>query len=379
MLSRFPYRLIGSRTLYSAILSMVVLFSCQKSYLNPLDDFTDKNEIELFAKKIVLSSDTILFRPYTFQVYDSLAIFNDNTGEAGFSIIDLKSGELIKRFGFSGSEESELDINAISMENGTVNYDAVFSITQRNPPYKIFRYQWDSLITLLNYKPKPLFYPQGFGFSHSFFLNDSTVFGKFSFSKYDDRTFGLINLSTNKLSTGVEVPGKESKKYYSEKDSLYFKYLNSRMDNRVAYRPGSLYEFASFSLKGAVIQLIKVDSDHQIEKKFQKVYYLPTFNILKGPDYTKVVAGNNSKKGFNSIAANKEDIFALYNGPLSNDSEENFDNSDIILVFDWEGNPKYRIKLNKKVQSIAIDRVGLRYLYGVTDSLQILKFTLPKH
>lgn len=360
-------------------LACLVWFGCQENFDNPLRDFEDINEVILLGEEMRLQSETILFRPHSFQVYDSLAIFNDNTGEAGFSIIDLNSGQLIKKFAFSGSDESELNINAITMENGTVNYDSVFSITEENRPHRVFRYHWDSLLTSDDYRPNPMFfYPEEVGFSHTYFLNDSILFGKLSTVKLDNNSFGLLNISSNKLRTGVNVPGSINSHLNGNRDSLYFRFLNIRMDNRVAYRPGSSYEFACLSHKGAVIQIISVDQNYRIEKKYEKVYYLPTFNLLKGPNFSKIVAGENSKVGFRSMDVNDENIFALFNGPLLNESEENIDLSDIVLVFDWNGNPKKRIRLDRRVRQIAADRDNFEAIYGLTDSLQIIKYILPK-
>lgn len=355
------------------ILATCVLLGCANNYNNPLNDFSKDNEIVLVGEEIRFQSDTILFRPRKFEVYDTLAIFNDNTGEAGFSIVNLKDGRLVEKFGFAGNGESEMNINAVSMENGVANNDSVFSITQVNSPHKIFRYNWDSLLNKSEYRPKPIFYSTKITFSNTYFLNDSILFGKFLTSNMDNKTFGVLNLYTNKLTTGIEVPGNENNKTQSEKDSLYFKYLNMRMDNRVAYRPGSFHEFACFSGKGAVIQIISVDKNYRLKKKYQKVYYLPTFNLLVGPNSKKIVAGKDSKKGFRNIAVSDKNIFALYSGPLLNDSDENFNISDIVLVYDWEGNPVNRIKLDRKVNTIAIDRENFTHLYGMMDSNKLIK------
>ncbi len=295
-------------------------------------------------------------------------------------MVNLNDGRLLRTFGFAGNEESEMNINAISMDNGVASYDSVFSITQANTPYKIFRYNWDSLLNIPVYKPKPIYNSTQIPFVNAYFLNDSIVFGRFLTSKFDNNTCGILNLYTNKLISGIEVPGNENYEHQSEKDSLYFKYLNIRMNNRMAYRPGSFYEFACFSGKGAVIQIINVDKNYHLKKKYQKVYYLPTFNLtVKSSGRKKIVAGKDSKKGFPSIGVSSTNIFALYSGPLLNDSEENFDMSDIVLVYDWDGNPVDQIKLDRKVVSIAVNKKKPSYLYGMTDSRQLIKYVYAQN
>jgi len=349
------------KKIFAPVIGVCILFAGCNIFgdnddINPETEFKNKQIYTIRSEEIKLAGDSILFKPFDFQIYDTLAVINDNTGEAGYSIINLKTGKLLKKFAFSGSGSSDFDINSVSM-NASVDKKSTFSVVQVNSPCKVFVYKWDSLLTTAVYKPNPFYYPKHFGFLNTFLLNDSTLFGRISFSKFDNKMFGALNMSSNKLLTGIDAPNPGD-------DTTYSKWLKIVMDDKVKYRPGSAYEFASFSYNGATVQIFKLDQDHNFQLEFQKIYYLPLFHIIKSPNYTKPTMDPGTKSGFGSIAVTKDKIYALYNGP-SLDNERNDPASNTILVYDWTGKPVEKIKLDRHCGRIAIDENNPGLLYGL--------------
>ena len=369
-------------TVYTPLLIICLFYmACKSNLENPLEAFTDFQEVSIPGEKIRFSSDTILFKPYNFAIADTIAVFNDNTGEAGYTLINLRTGEFIKKLAFSGTDSSQFDINGLDI-NKLANTPSKFTITQINTPNKVVVYSWDSLLSMPGYRPKPFYYPEGFGFRNSILLNDSILFGRFFFSQFDNKMFGVVNTKANRLITGVEVPGVNdnsvSRKY---EDSAYFKWMNQMLNDAFIYRPNSKYEFANFSFRGAVIQIFNVDSNYQFHMKYEKIYHLPTFHLVDNGQVLKPkVDPDLTKHGFSSIAATHDNIYALFNGPLLNGSEENESVSDLILVYDWNGKPIGKIKLDQKCRRIYIDTDNPSILYASygDSNAELMKYKLAK-
>jgi len=374
--------LISNRILLTlAIISLLFFTISCKNEKSPLDEFANVKTLDLSGNEVHLNSDTILSLPYAFRVFDSLALFTDNVGKTGCTIVNLKTGKLLKRFAFAGDKSSEFNLSAISI-NSAINNKSVFTVLQLNEPYKIFRYNLDSLLHNAVYKPEPFYYFKDFGYTNSFLLNDSTLFGQLSFSKFDNKMFGITNISSNKLITGIDVPkidDKSLRNYYE--DSLYYNLMKGLLDVKVRVRPGSNFEFASFSRMGAIIQIFDIDKDYNFKVKYEKAYYLPSFTIMRLPGLNKPKFLPGSKYAFMDITVTKEKIYALFNGPdLTNFREF----CDDVLVYDWGGKPLEKIKLDKKCRSISIDENNPKILYGLygspdgnSTSIHIVKYKLP--
>lgn len=369
---------MNRNTWLALIVVILSCTNCNKSDKSPLSDFLGKKENKISGKEIRLVSDAILFKPFDFKIYDSLAVFNDNTGEAGFTIVNLNTGSLLKKFAFSGSDSSDFNINALSM-TPDISSNKDFYITQKNMPFKIVRYNWDSILDVNSYKPNPFYYSKDFVFREAFLLNDTLIFGNFLYSKFDNKAVGIVNLSSGKLMTGIDVlniTGGLSKQ--THEDSSYYKYLNVIMEDHIGYRPGSRYEFATFSLGGAIIRIFNVDKYLKFKKTYEKIYYLPKFSIAQSYKYSFPDRDPDCKNGFGSIAVTRDKIYALYNGLTLDNKYENEWYSNILLVFDWNGNPLEKIILDKKCARITIDNNNEKLLYGLfgTNNTQVVKYEL---
>lgn len=369
---------MSNRWLITSLCASLLLQNCKPKKSNPLQFFNNKEESHLSGEEIHLENDTILFMPYDFKVVDSFLVFNDNTGDAGYSVVNANNGRLIKKFAFAGIDSSEFNINGLSMTKAAGN-QSLFTITQFNPPNKIAQFNWDSLLSNKEYKPTSFYYPNKFGFGSAILLNDSILLGRFNYSTFDNKMFGVVNLSSAKLTTGIEVPGvNDNSNNRRLEDSAYFKWMNKVLEDNFVYRPGSRYEFASFSFQGAVMQIFTVDSTYNLKLEYEKNFYLPSFYILDNGSVKRAKTDPESLNGFASVAATKDNIYALFNGPLLNGDEPNDDSTDIVLVYDWDGNPIKKIMLDRKCSRISIDenKPELLYvLYGGRNG-QIAKYRL---
>jgi len=356
-----------------AILFLLLAMACTKKELSPLDDFSAFDGQVLKGKEFRLANDSILYMPYNFSIRDSIGIFNDISGSTAVTLVNMNDGSIIKKFVFSGDQESDFDINAISV-NSAINSKSDFTVLQLNPPCKVVRYNWGKLLTS-SYKPNPIYYTKKFGYNSSFLLNDSTIFGQLAYSKFDNKMFAIANISSNTLTTGLDLPRFENKAFdHYYQDSTFYSVFKSVLNLKLQVRPGSNFEFVYFSGKGALMQIFDIDRDNRFNVKYEKVYYLPLFNVVSTPQQTRAKMLPGSKNGFNDVAVTEKKIYTLFNG---SDKGEVF--CDDILVYDWQGNPVEKLKLDRKCRRISIDENNPKVMfamYGATN-VRLVKYILP--
>ncbi len=363
-------------------LFVLLLISCNRSQSpvdTPLDDFLAIQPYTINGQPIKLTGDSVLIDPRSIQVFDSVAICYDNFGITGYSAINLNSGMLLRRFAYAGSSETEFDINSLKL-NKVAHQQKAFTLLQMNPPSRLTFNNVDSIIQREDYKPS--YYHQfvkEINFSNAILLNDSIILGKQGYSRDDTNLYGLLNINTDKLYTGIKLPiikGEDNSKYYN---STYYPWTSAMLGGEMALRPGSNNEVAFFSSKGSFIQIFRVLNESSMSVVFEKLYSLPTFKIVALDVNTfRPSLLSNCYNGFNSIAVTHDKIYALYNGKPSTSSNERDLLTSIILVYDWSGKPLEKINLTQQCYSISIDPNNPKYMYGLRSffGLGIFKFNL---
>ena len=193
--------------------------------------------------------------------------------------------------------------------------------------------------------------------------------------------YGVFNLNSNNLFTGIELPtlkGENNAKYY---DSTHYAWTNSVMGGELVARPKSSGEFAFFSSKGSMIQIFSVNHESDMSVIYEKLYSLPTYEIVKhGNNTIGTKMLQDCRNGYNSIAVTHDKIYALYNGSSATTSNTMNLLANTILVYDWTGSPIEIIKLDHNFYSISIDSEKPEILYGLQsfDSVGIYKYNLKK-
>jgi hypothetical protein len=357
-----------------------IFTSCNQDFAteSPLDDFAGVKEVHLSGKKITLQSDSVLYDPRTLYVFDTLGICADNNGISGFSVVNLNTGAILKRFANTGGDSTKFNINTLTMNRESTS-NGRFSILQSAPPYKVFTCNIDSLLKYKDYRPR-LFYqfPNGFAFSNVLISNDSTIVGRMDFSKYDNKMLGLLNINTQKLYTSVSLPKVDNEKYNEYYNPENISWTKSVFNADIRFRPSGK-EIAYFSEKGALIQILKLD-DHGFKPKFQKLYYFPTFSIAHYENnITKSKIREDCKYGFNNITVTKDRIYALFNGKLADTDNPDDLTSSIVLVYDWNGKPIGKINLDSSCYKIEIDPNAPNIMYSLSSfkNIGLKKYNLP--
>lgn len=364
------------KSVYISLLYILIIqIGCsQNSTTNPIDDFENKSNISIKAKVIKLKSDTVLNDPRTITVFDSLAILNDNTTNSGFALINLKQGVLIKRFAFSGNGKNEFNINALILsKTDTFNE---FTIFQANVPNRVFKYDLNKLLKSKNYQPNFTFqFPTKMIFDQALLFNDSCFVGSGSVS-FNGKIFGLFEPIPKKLTLAIPLPKniKEDEEYYSKE---IVPWTISSLNGKVIKRPNE-NRFAFFSNRGAVVSIADVNSDKKFKSIFSRTYYLPRFHVVIQGDLSTAKLEEGCKYGFMDVTYTKDFIYALYNDKIATTDDLQDLLSNIILVYDWNGNPVRKILLDRPCYSISIDNNKPTRLYALSilSNDEIYQYTL---
>ncbi|TKC12413.1 hypothetical protein FA048_01995 [Pedobacter polaris] len=344
---------------------------------DPLNDFITLPKKSLVGTDIILKSDSVLYDPRTIHVFDSLAICYDNNGYTAFSIVNLNNGSLVRRFAQTGSGENQYNINSLGL-NRIIKDQQHFTVYEASTPHRFFKFDLDSLIKDSHYAPRLIsVLPTEFTFIDPILQSDSIITGNISFSQLDSKVIGRYNVINKKLITGIDLAKSQNdifKEYY---DIDNIGWTKSVLGGKLAAHPKGR-EIANFSARGAMYQIFNIKENNPKLIK-EKLYYLPRFKILDlGHGTMKSKFTPTNRYGFNNITVTNDFIFALFNGKLTETSEANSLSSNIILVYDWNGNPVRKIILDKDCYQIAIDPQNANILYALTafKNVGIRKFTL---
>lgn len=81
--------------------------------------------------------------------------------------------------------------------------------------------------------------------------------------------------------------------------------------------------------------------------------------------FNRVIPERNCVIGYLDICATEQYIYALYTDKkMYNNGVRNSFNSDLIFVFDWNGNPITKYKISKEAYYITVDEIS-RKMYAV--------------
>lgn len=362
------------------LLFVLGISACNTSIKKPTDPFKDLKTIYLRDERVIVQYDSIMGDPRSLLLQDSLAFCYDNLGETGYSFFNLRSGKLIKRFAYSGNQDHQFNINALSM-SPIAEMGSKVLLFQENPPFRLYRYDIDSLMRFKHYEP-PYFYqlPDNIFFDNLLMLNDSILVGKMGLSNFDHNFFALLNRYSGKLITGIPLPNSTQKQYrkYYHKD--VYSWTRATFGGDLKVRPGNHRQFAYFSTKGAYIQLFEIDENQSFKSIYQHLFYPPLFQVYKQSSHiTYPVLLKDCLAGFNNITVTKDKIYALYNGKSAYDDDTKNLLADQILVYSWSGKPIELIQLDQPCYKIEIDPKDEKVLYCLRTFREpsIVRYALP--
>lgn len=323
-------------------LFLLILGSCKKE--------KDETVFDLFSESYQLSHNACKISEDSLASIEGLAcdeenliVFDYHSGSS-YTLFNIKSGDYIARFGTIGQGPDEILLGCCGYLHN--RYFTVFNDQTRT----VVKYSLDSLyrgvvngspVTLTKYKIPDAEISKLISINDSTFVCAGTYKSRYQFLLFDNKN--------NIMDYGVDI--------YNASDSafnVHTKFLSNQGDlvmnpqkTLFAYSVNFSSNIDFFSTEGNKIQLVKsLRLGNPISK--------PVDVVTGGSMYCSVDMTRNSQIGYINLCASSQYVYALFTDKKVYDSARK---SNIVLVFDWEGNPIRKYTLDAEAYYIAVDEV----------------------
>lgn len=297
---------------------------------------------------------------------DSILIVLDFHSGDSYTIFDINSGKVIRRFGAIGQGPDEIPL-------GTYGYieDKYFYLFYDQIGY-IGKYSIDSVCNtkcilhphrLAKYQLEETQLSRAISLNDSIFLGAGTYKSKFQYVLFDKKN--------NIIDYDVEIYNSNNKEF-----NKYHKFLSNQGNLKKRPNKNQFVYSLNFSSN---LDFVEIDNNkiHLIKSLH---FGNPNYQPVSNDNLNRVIPSKDNIIGYLDICATEEYIYALYaDKKIFTDNKSNDYNSDIILVFDWSGNPVKKLKLNKKAFYICVNEKNKRLYAAVTNKTfgwSILSYSL---
>ena len=335
---------------YTSFLLLIISLSC--SNLNNKND--NIKQIEHFEEEKVLSGKTIglnnyFKNPQSCDFLDSMLMIIDKGTENAINFVSLDNYSIIASYGNRGKGPAEF-VNAPSSFN-QISLDKKHIFILEWDKARFSKYNIDSMMNNKDYFPDRFFVaPPELGLVYGMlFVNDTLLIGTSQNGK--GRLFKW-NIKNNQLNYFPWIPKPEKKVIPQALAQLYYERIAIKPDHR--YIVSSMDYFNRIDIFTNELELFKTllfskQTNPLSEYKDNTIYWNNIVNYF-GPD---IFVTNNY-------------IYALYKG--FTDKEFNEKPSTVIKsqiqIFDWNGNAKYRLKLDRFIYPFTVDEKN-KIVYGI--------------
>ncbi len=288
------------------------------------------------------------------QCYDStLVVFDYHLGKS-FTLFDFFGEKYVGRFGLIGQGPGEIPLGCYG--NMSRNEFDIFY----NQTGLIAKYNVDSLTLNINTKPQKIMnykIPEAI-FSRVIPVNDTVFLGAGIYkSKYQ---FVLFDRNSKVLDYGVEIFNAQDKN-----DNMYHKYLS----NQGTLKKSPVRNQYVYSINNSSnIDFINITNHYKIELMKSIRLRNPKYKAITDGRLNRVVPDDSNAIGYIDLAVGDKYVYALYTDNKIIDEgsgKGNAMSSNLVLVFDWQGNPVKMYALSKSLYYIAVNEF-LHIMYGAT-------------
>lgn len=320
----------------------IALCSCNKTNQSAMDLFVDKEEIKLFMDSLYFEKDS-LAKPYLLTVIDTFLLVHDVYDMKHFTVFNTMSRKCVTRFGNIGIGPGELSIGNVL----SVRKKAIYSFDI--PRRYIFKYNLNDFINEDKSIPKTIAKFEHIPETHlsrvisvgdSCFLGGGVYKSKYQHLLFDEKG--------NILDYGIETF------HHQESFDNMYKFLSNQgilishpEKNKHVYTVKNSANIDFIEIENKKLKLVK---SHRLND--------PQFkNEDLGKDSYSIDYDKNTVIGYMDVAPAHNFVYTLYadKSIVNKNGKYNSRSSDIVLVFDWEGNPIKKYKLNKEVYYITVD------------------------
>lgn len=263
---------------------------------------------------------------------DSLLITLDFHDAKSYSLFNSQSGEMLMRFGEIGHGNNEIPIgcDGIIYNGDFVVFDDEQKIVAK---YDIIVDSISVGCDIIKYKIDDT------QLSKIAIVNDSLYLGLGTYK--DKYQYVLFDMNGRIFDYDVEIYNSSNKEF-----NTYHKFLSNQ--GKIAKHPTRNLFVGTINLSSN-IDFLSVENNKIITIKSIR-FKDPLYKIYSKGRMNRVLPTEHTINGFIDICATGNYVFALY-------SEENLKKqpycADIILVFDWNGNPVGKVHLPNNAYYIA--------------------------
>ena len=280
-------------------------------------------------------------------------IVNDYHLGDSYTLFDVKSGEHIARFGAIGQGPDEIPLGCYGYLSK--KYFFVFSDRIKT----IMNYSLDSLRSCkVNGSPMRLakYNIPNMEISRLIAIDDSTFVGSGTYeSRYQ---YLLFDKNSRVLDYGIDV--------YNSTDSLfdiYTRYLANQGDLVMNPKKKEFASSVNFSSNIDFFEIvnnkIKVKKSLRLGDPISKPF------VGGGGTIFSVDLTEDTQIGYINLSATTQYVYALYSDKKVYEASRK---SNIVLVFDWNGNPVKKYVLDTDAYYIAVDEVQQNIYAAVKNS-----------
>jgi hypothetical protein len=320
----------------------MILCSCGKENESALNLFAGKDAIQLVANSSHFEKDA-LANPYLIMKIDSFIIVHDMYEMQHFSVFNAVSGKYLTRFGNIGNGPGELLTgNVLSIYRKNL-YS--FDIPRRY----IFKYNVEALINDEASRPETVgkFADIPDAYFSRILPVDSACFlgGGVYKSQYQHL---LMNEKGEITDYGIDIFNKQ------ESFNDVYKFLSNQ---GILVNHPDRAKFVYSVSNSSNIDFFEV-TDQKLHPTKSYRLHNPAFkNENIGRESYSIEYKDDAIIGYIDLSSTHEYVYALYTDRtrIDKNGRENPYASNIILVFDWDGNPDKIYQLDREVYYIAVD------------------------
>lgn len=342
------------------LFGLCVLESCHRGRIGTVvDSFTISES--LFASESNISEDSLSLVEGILCDDENLIVYDFHSGDC-YTLFDKDSGRYIARFGTVGQGPTEIPspcLGNLSEKRFSVFSDQARIVMQYNIDSVRFHSVRSSALCLTRYN-----IPDA-QLSRLIAINDSIFIGAGLYrSRYQ---YVLFDKYDRILDYGIDVYNSSDESF-----NIYTKYLSNQGilvmhpdKNLFAYSLNFSSNMDFFKVENGSIQLINS------LRLGNPIYNSVVENSMFSADLTE-----ETIIGYIDVSATSNYVYALYSDKKAYESGRK---SNIILVFDWKGNPVKKYILDFETYYIAVDEEYNRIFAAVkNESLgwSIISYTL---
>lgn len=287
------------------------------------------------------------------QSNDSMIITLDYHSGESFSLYNSNRSKLIGRFGLIGQGPNEIPLGTYGYVEGD-NFFTYYEGTGYLANYKISSLEKD-----LNSHPEYVvkYTLPDAQLSRIVSLDDSMFLGA---GTYDSKfQYVLFDRESNVIDYAIDI---------FNADEIGFNHYHKFLSNQGILRKNPANNKFVYSIYySSNIDFIEVKNNKIFSLKSIRLKD-PVFNPIQDNGLNRVIPSDDNFIGYLDISPTEEYIYALYTDRKIKDNNKYNDyDSDIILVFDWDGNPIKRYKLSERVRHISVNERQKRLYVALID------------